>query len=192
MNPKVIVIDGRTYNSVNDMPPDIRQKYEQAMRSLQDAKDNRVPGTFESVASDPMSILADKNKDGVPDVLENLTTGQMIGQSMKIIMDGKEYDGLESLPPEARARYEEAMGKLDANRNGIPDFVERMFGSPGQNVMSASSVPAQAESSRSAPLVTSPSLAPDTSNGLMLALAGLFLIALCVAGAGAIWYIFLR
>ena len=193
MNPKVIVIDGRTYNSVNDMPQEVREKYEQAMRSLQDAKNNRVPDAFESVASDPMSILADQNKDGMPDALENLTTGQMIRQSMKIIVDGKEYDGLESLPPEARARYEEAMGKLDANRNGIPDFVEGMFGSAGQNVMSASSVPAQAESSRrSAPLVTSPSLAPDTSNGLMLALAGLFLIALCVAGAGAIWYFFLR
>jgi hypothetical protein len=140
-----------------------------------------------------MSILADKNKDGLPDALENLTTGQTILQSMKIIVDGKEYDGLESLPPEARARYEETMGKLDANRNGIPDFVEGMFGSAGQNVMSASSAPAQAESPRrSAPLVTSPSLAPDTSNGLMLALAGLFLIALCVAGAGVIWYFFLR
>jgi hypothetical protein len=193
MKPKVIVIDGRTYNSVNDMPQEVRQKYEQAMRSLQDANNNRVPDAFESLASDPISILADKNKDGVPDVLENLTTGQTILQSMKIIVDGKEYDGLETLPPEARARYEEAMGKLDANRNGIPDFTEGMLGSPSQNVMSASSVPAQAESPRrSAPIVTGSSLAPDTSNGLMLALAGLFFIALCVAGAGAIWYFFLR
>ena len=193
MNPKVIVIDGRTYNSVNDMPPEVRRKYEQAMRLLQEANDNRVPDAFESVASDPMSILADKNKDGVPDVLENLTTGQTILQSMKIIVDGKEYDGLESLPPEARARYKEAMGKLDTNRNGIPDFVEGMLGSPSQNVMSTASVPAQVEvPRRRAPLVTSSSLAPDTSNGLMLALAGLFLIALCVAGAGAIWYFFLR
>jgi hypothetical protein len=27
MNPKMIVIDGKTYNSIEDMPPDIRQKY---------------------------------------------------------------------------------------------------------------------------------------------------------------------
>ena len=83
------------------------------------------------------------------------------------------------------------MGKLDANRNGIPDFAEGMFGSPNQNVMSASRVPAQTEAPRrSAPLPAS--LAPDTSNGLMLALAGLSLIALCAGGAGAIWYFFLR
>ena len=27
MKPKVIVIDGKTYNRIEDMPPDIRQKY---------------------------------------------------------------------------------------------------------------------------------------------------------------------
>ena len=43
MNPKVIVIDGKTYNSVNEMPADVRQQYEQAMRSLGDANNNRVP-----------------------------------------------------------------------------------------------------------------------------------------------------
>ena len=32
MNPKIIVIDGKTYHSVEEMPPDIRQKYEQAMQ----------------------------------------------------------------------------------------------------------------------------------------------------------------
>jgi hypothetical protein len=30
MNPKLIVIDGRTYHSIDEMPSDIRQKYEQA------------------------------------------------------------------------------------------------------------------------------------------------------------------
>ena len=32
MDPKVIIIDGKTYHSVAQMPPGIRQKYEQAMR----------------------------------------------------------------------------------------------------------------------------------------------------------------
>jgi hypothetical protein len=194
MNPKVIVIDGKTYSSVNGMPPDVRQKYEQALRSLQNINDNRVPDAFESVGSDPMSLLVDKDKDGMPDILENPTSSQTMIQGMKIIVDGKEYDGLGSLPPEARARYEEAMGKLDANRNGIPDFAEGWLGNTNQNVMSASSVPAQAEAPprRAAPLPVSPSIAPDTSNGLMLVLAGLFLLVLCAAGAGAIWYFFLR
>ena len=34
MNQKVVVIDGKTYKSVDEMPPDIRAKYEEAMRGL--------------------------------------------------------------------------------------------------------------------------------------------------------------
>jgi hypothetical protein len=55
VNPKVIVIDGKTYRSPDEMPPDIRQKYEQAMRSLGDANGNQIPDAFET-----MNIFADK------------------------------------------------------------------------------------------------------------------------------------
>lgn len=186
MNPKVIVIDGKTYHSVEEMPADIRQKYEQAMRSLGDANNNQIPDAFES-----MNIFADKDKNGVPDVVESLTAGHAAVNSMKIIVDGKEFTGLESLPPEARARYEEAMGKLDANRNGIPDFAEGMLGSASANVMSVSSSAIETPQ-RAAPLPVSPTITPDTSSGWMLVLGGLFLVLLCVAGVGAVWYFFLR
>ena len=186
MNPKVIVIDGKTYNSVDEMPPDIRQKYEQALQSLGDANDNQIPDAFET-----MNIFADKDKDGVPDVLENIATSYATVNTMKIIVDGKEFNGLEDLPPEARARYEEAMGKLDANRNGIPDFAEGMMGGTNQNVMTVSSTATPAPR-RSSPLPVTPTVTPDTSNGIMLVLAGLFIFLLCVAGAGAVWYFFLR
>jgi hypothetical protein len=185
MNPKIIVIDGKTYHSVEEMPADIRQKYEQAMRSLGDANGNRIPDAFET-----KNIFADKDQDGVPDVLENITAGHAAVSSMKIIVDGKEFDGLENLPPEVRAKYEEAMGKLDANRNGIPDFAEGIFNPPNQNVMSVSSVAAAPP--RTAPMPVSPTITPDTSNGLTLVLAGLFLFLVCAAGAGAVWYFFLR
>ncbi len=186
MNPKIIVIDGKTYNSVEEMPPDIRQKYEAAMRSLGDANDNRIPDAFENV-----NILADKNKNGVPDVVEDLVAGQAVVNSMKIIVDGKEFNSLEGLPPEARARYEEAMGKLDANRNGIPDFVEGMLKTPNQTT--SSSISFSVETPRSStPVPVSPTITPDTSNGLMLALAGLFIFLLCVVAGGAVWYFFLR
>jgi hypothetical protein len=194
MNPKVIVIDGKTYNSVDKMPPEIRQKYEQAMRSLGDANKNQIPDAFET-----MNIFADKDRDGVPDVLENINAGQAVVNSMKIIVDGKEVDGLENLPPEARARYEEAMSKLDTNRNGIPDFVEGMINPANQNVMPLSvpglETPRHAPSfdyAQDKPLPVSPTITPDTTNGWMLVLTGLFIFFLCVAGAGAVWYFFLR
>ena len=186
MNPKIIVIDGKTYHSLDEMPPDVRKKYEQAMSSLGDANSNQVPDAFET-----MNIFADKDKDGVPDVLENLTASHGTVSSMKIIVDGKEFDGLENLPPEARAKYEEAMGKLDANRNGIPDIAEGMINTANQSAMSVSSTTGETPR-RAAPLPVSPTITPDTSNGLMLMLAGLFIFLLCVAGAGAVWYFFLR
>ena len=199
MNPKIIVIDGKTYHSVEDMPPDIRQKYEQAIRSLVGTTDNRIPDAFETVSSETVNILADKDKNGVPDVLENIATGHAAVNSRKIVIDGKEFDGLENLPPEARARYEEAMGKLDANRNGIPDFVEGMINT--SNRAASISAGTEAETPRRStpfdyaqdkPLPASPTITPDTSNGGMLVLAGLFLFMLCMAGAAGVWYFFLR
>ena len=186
MNPRIIVIDGKTYHSVDEMPPEVRQQYEQAIHSLKDADGNRVPDPFEN-----QNLFADQDRDGMPDLLENMPAISTAGTSMKIVIDGKEYDRLEDLPPDARARYEEAMGKLDANRNGIPDFVEGVFSSTNRptNVISSSAAPATPHST---PVPLTPTSTPDTSNGWMLMLAGLFIVLLCVAGAGAIWYFFLR
>lgn len=189
VNAKVIVIDGQTYNSVDEMPPDIRQKYEQAMRSLGDANNNRIPDAFET-----MNIFDDKDKDGVPDVLKNLAASHATVNTMNIIVDGKEFDGLEHLPPEARAKYEQAMGKLDANRNGIPDFAEGMISSANQNVMAVSGTTLEPprHSTQLPGSSTVPNATPDTTSGLSLVLAGLFILLLCVAGASAVWYFFLR
>jgi hypothetical protein len=186
VNPKIIVIDGKTYHSLEEMPPDVRQRYEQAMRSLGDANNNQIPDAFET-----LNIFADKDKDGAPDVLENIVAGQAVVNSMKIVVDGKEFNGIENLPPEARARYEEAMGKLDANRNGVPDFVEGMVNPASSHVNVAARVGTE-RPPRSAPLPASPAITPDTSNGWALALAGLFGLLLCAAGAAGIWYFFLR
>ena len=186
MNPKIIVIDGKTYHSVNEMPVDVRQKYEQAMRSLGDANNNQIPDAFESI-----NMLADKDKNGAPDIIDSLVAGHAVVSSMKIVVDGKEFNGIENLPPEVRARYEEAMHGLDANRNGIPDFVEGMVSSPGQAVNVAADF--EKQSRYRAPLpVSSPTMTPDTSNGWMLVLTSLFIFAVCVAGAAGIWYFFLR
>jgi hypothetical protein len=192
MNPKVIVIDGKTYHSVEEMPADIRQKYEEAMRSVGDANSNRIPDAFES-----MNILADKDKNGLPDVLENIATGHVAVNSMKIVIDGKEFSSIENLPPEARARYEAAMGKLDSDRNGIPDFVEGMTGASNKtvNVSASFGVETPRRSAKPSPdnsMPVSATITPDTSNGWMIVLAGVFILLLCVAGAAGVWYLFLR
>ncbi|NJC96796.1 MAG: hypothetical protein C3F07_01005 [Anaerolineales bacterium] len=188
MKPQLIVIDGKTYNSVDEMPPEVRQKYEQAMNGLKDGNMNRVPDAFEN-----MNILGDKDNDGVPDAFEDLPGASVMTSSMKFVVDGREYNRIEDLPPDARAKYEKAMGALDKNRNGMPDFLEGMLDMPGQIPHARSA--AEATSPRPAspkPVTASPTITPDTSNGWMLALTGLFLLVLCAAGAAGIWYFFLR
>ncbi len=197
MNPGVIVIDGKSYNSVDEMPPDVRQKYEQAMRSLQDTDGDAVPDMFENA-----NILADRDQDGIPDVLKHLTaSNSVLADKMKIFFEDREFNSIENLPPEVRARYEQAMSKLDANRNGVPDFLEGMMNVNTPNLTtnlttrSGIETPAQASPT---PIISSPpisansAITPDISNGWMLALAGLFLFLLCAAGAVAVWYFFIR
>ena len=200
MKPRTIVIDGTTYHSVEEMPPDIRQKYERAMKSLGDANDNGIPDAFER-----FNIFADTNRNGAPDILEDIVAGQAAVNSMKIIVDGKQFRGIENLPPEVRARYEEAMRQLDADGNGVPDVVETRsntnieassvsaggwqdlsHSADGSGYISTSSTAPQK------PLALSPTVTPDTTNGWMLVLSALFLVLICAAGVAGAWYFLLR
>lgn len=97
-----ITFNGKTYNSLDEMPPEVRAQYQTLS-----------------------GILADKNQNGVPDIMENLMGSSTVIQTGTIIYDGKTYTSINDLPPEARAKYEAAMGKLvDADHNGVPDVIE--------------------------------------------------------------------
>jgi hypothetical protein len=102
-----IIFNGQTYNSVDDMPPDARQAYDQAM-----------------------GMLADKNKDGKPDAFERPAGGMpnMMGSTTAWTVNGQAMQGLENLPPETRQKIEQAMAMLDKDHNGIMDFMEKMPG----------------------------------------------------------------
>lgn len=185
MNPKLIVIDGKTYKSVDEMPEDVRKNYESAMRQLADKDKNGIPDVLED-----LNILGDKNKDGIPDAFEGMTAN-VVSSSTKIIADGKEYNSLDELPADLRAKYEQAMGTLDANRNGVPDFLEGMISAPGQtgNVehihsMSAPRAPM--------PLSSSPTIEPESASGWMVVLLGMLFLGVCALGAIGVWYFFLR
>lgn len=189
MKPRLIVIDGKTYNSVNDMPEDVRRQYEQAMSSFKDQDGNHVPDAIERAP-----ILDDRDRNGIPDAIESAASTSMTSNSFKVVLDGKEYHSLEDLPPEARARYEQAMGSLDANRNGIPDFVEGMLGGSVQPAtpVSTSYAGHTTHHTPRQPMPVTPTFEPDRSNGWMLALLGALLFGLCLITAAGVWYFFLR
>jgi hypothetical protein len=159
------------------------------MHSFKAQKANRIPDVFGE-----HTLLADKNENGIPDIVENTPGEKIVANSMKILIDGREFNSLDDLPPGARANYEKAMGALDSNRNGTPDFLESMVGTQ-QNTTSVSTsfgTETPRPVSRPPMPIDSPTITPDTSNGWMLVLVGATLLFLCAAGAAGVWYFFLR
>ena len=194
MNQKRIVIDGKVYNSVNEMPEDIRQKYEAAMRNLDlDQDRDGAPDMLQNANA----LFDDRNRNGIPDAFDGLASNSNVISTTRIVADGREYNSMEDLPPEVRARLSQAMGALDANKNGIPDFVEGMVQSSNQTTNVASAFGMEAPP-RSTPIaVSTPQGASaiehePTSSGWMIALVGLFLFMFCAAGVAAVWFFFLR
>ncbi len=172
MNQKFIVIDGKTYKSVDEMPEDVRKNYESAMQNL------------------------DNNQNGTPDAFEGLSSFQSVAanviNSSKIIVNGQVFDSLDQLPPEIRAKYEQALGAMDANKNGIPDFVEGMLGTSNQTNPVVTSFGTVVPPHHSKPIPASSTIEPESSGGWMLALTVVLLIGMCIVGAAGVWYFFLR
>jgi hypothetical protein len=53
-----ITVNGQTYNSLDEMPPDVRQKYEAAMAKLKEDRDgNGIPDVFESPAGGSNNVV---------------------------------------------------------------------------------------------------------------------------------------
>ena len=187
MNSKIIVIDGKTYKSVEEMPADVRRAYESAMPQFADNDRSGHPDVLEDLTS-----LKDQNKNGMPDAFEGIVSNMI--SSTKIIADGNEYNSLNELPPDVRAKYEQAMGALDSNRNGVPDFFEGMINKSAlpnteQNVQ-AMPTPSIVRASKAIPATSN--IEPEATNKWMLALFGIVLFGVCVAGGLAAWYFFLR
>ena len=184
MNQKTIVIDGKTYKSVDEMPEDVRKQYEAALANL-DKNNNGTLDMLENVNA----FFEDKNKDGMPDAFDGLVSN--VVTNTRIVADGKEYNGMDDLPPEVHAKLTQAMGKLDANQNGVPDFMEASANIPNQTTNVVSSFGMETPP-RSQPINGSAIEPEPASSGWLIALAGLFIFILCVAAAFGVWYFFLR
>ena len=180
MQQRLIIVDGQAYNDVNEMPPDVRALYEEALRN---ASRNGTPDPFASTdpfAGQPVSIQTE-----APTFLN----------STKFVVNGQTFDTLDQLPPEARAKYEQAMGKLDANHNGIPDIVEGMFNLPAQpSVATSVDAPIATNSTpRPQPILATTTIEPESSSSWLLILLGIILLGGCLlVGAAGAWYFFLR
>jgi hypothetical protein len=167
-----IIVNGVAYSSMDEMPLEIRQAYEQAM-----------------------GIFADNNKNGMPDILEggsgelnsNIKITPIAVNSANIIVDGKIYSNATELPPEARQKYEQAMAKLrqsmgDANQNGVPDLLEGVISAADKATINSASPNTMITPSE--PLVNAP--ISDMGDGTLkykglLILAGIVIVILVAA-----------
>ena len=185
MNSKRIVIDGKTYKSVDEMPEDVRRNYESAMSQLGDSDKDGIPDMLENLTSS-----TDQNQNGMPDGIENMVSN-VFTSSTKIIVNGAEYNSLDELSPELRAKYEQAMGSLDSNRNGVPDFLEGFINTTNQTSTVQHS-PVAPTARLSTPISSSSSIEPESTSGWMIALLAIVSFGVCAAGAIGVWYFFLR
>jgi hypothetical protein len=90
-----IIVDGRTYSSVEEMPAAVRQKYEATLGRL----------------------LADRDGNGVPDVFEAGTVGgagvsHVTRATTVYKTNGREFTSLDDVPPEFRALLDQAPGHV--------------------------------------------------------------------------------
>lgn len=186
MNLKLIVIDGKTYKSVEEMPEDVRRNYESAMSQLPDNDRNGIPDALENFTN-----LTDQNKNRMSDAFEGMVSN--IISSTKTIADGNEYNSLDELPPDVRAKYEQAISALDSNRNGVPDFFEGIMNTLIQksNIENAQAM-STTSPCYSTVITASSNIETEATNKWMLALFVVILFGVCLAGVFAAWYLFLR
>jgi len=89
-----IVVNGTEYDSPDAMPPDVRRQYERALQLVQDVAKGAAPqGTT--------ARTVETTRDGV--------SVKVHTKQVKYTVDGKTYDDPSQLPPEVRARVEQAL-----------------------------------------------------------------------------------
>jgi len=113
-----ITINGQEYDSPEQMPPDVRKIYDGALAM-------------------GAPLLADRDGNGVPDVLEGKGGIRFAAQVAKaFLVNGVRYASVDEMPPDVRQAYEQAMAKVEAGGSGVkintvrfaPTFTFRLGG----------------------------------------------------------------
>jgi hypothetical protein len=162
-----IVYLGKKYHRLEDMPPEARQAYEQAMSLLADRDGNGMPDIFDAVhpqgsAEAPMEIE---------------TTQTTVGSVLTSIeINGQTYTSVQDMPPEVRQAYEQAMAQLSAHQEVLTAFAQ--LGEPQSDGTAPTTPrPSPASQRSSAPLPAS--LEPeglDLRGALLILAIVLFLL----------------
>jgi hypothetical protein len=163
---EIISFNGKAYNSLEEMPADQRAAYEQVM-----------------------AFMKDENNNGIPDMFEGDAIQKMMGMaSTRVIVNGQEMQSVESLPPEARAKFDKAMVKL--SQLGI--LPQGTQGLPSRPSLQATPSFQQSEPAfkSSPPLMhSSPSaISEDSGSRTGILIAALVVFILCAFTLAAVFF----
>src|SRR5258706_9763534 len=102
-----ILFNGKTYNSIEEMPVDVRSAYQQVA-----------------------DIFVDKNGNGIPDFLEgDMVKNVITAFTSNVNVNGQTYNNMNELPPDICAQVQGAFEKLSAlgmvTNNNSPRYLRR-------------------------------------------------------------------
>jgi hypothetical protein len=154
-----IVFNGQEYASAEAMPEGVRQAYQQAL-----------------------ALLADADQNGIPDILERGTAGNVITIHHSVItVNGRTYNGVGDMPAAVRRVYEQAMAEVDENPNSLPGALEAALSGLATPPSSAGAVGPELPQARDAPALRHPldqlSLALDTLLRILLGIVAVAIMA---------------
>ena len=86
-----IKVNGREYDRLEELPPEVRRFYDEALRRLGPA-------------------FADQDGNGIPDIAEGkAAAGSPSGMPNPIVVDGRTYASVDEMPPDVRRKYEDTL-----------------------------------------------------------------------------------
>lgn len=160
-----IYFNGKTYNSLEEMPPEMRQAYEQMM-----------------------GMFVDKNGNGIPDFLEGdivKNISNIYTAASAVHFDGKTYNNFNELPSDVQAKVSTAFNQM-ASMGIIPQETAEEH-----NRRHHIHHEAYVESKPFVSREYNPVIQEDKNQNIVWLMVGAAILIACVGIAGAIAFLFL-
>jgi hypothetical protein len=160
-----IRFNGKTYNSLEEMPANERQAFEHLS-----------------------NLFVDKNGNGIPDFLEgDMVKNVLTAFTSNVNFNGQTYNNVNELPPEVREKVQRAMDKL-AQMGMVQPGQPMIMQAPAPQIE-------QTPLRSSEPMISrnySPAIEEDSGSGLKWIFLGAALLVCAVVGLAAAYLLLSR
>ena len=102
-----IVVNGREYASADQMPADVREGYERAISALADKNGNGIPDILELDLGTLTRSVSEAGKSGSLSL-----PATTVVTSQKFVINGHTYDSIEQMSPADRRQYDAVQSLL--------------------------------------------------------------------------------